>query len=158
MRYLINNTKLIQRLLLPLVSEQFLPLVVDSARRSESIPHVIGMHFTFPELQGRVPTMRDVMNEARERCLAPIADYHMKEFVDECRKLNGTAAYDFSTICIPYVKDGKLHMVYVSFVGDLVSVLDTYRPIDLNAQSGNITSDTFFFRPSKIDRSNCFVC
>lgn len=158
MRELNKDPKRIRELLLPIMSEQLLPLVADFAQRSTLTPHFVTMHFDFPGYPEKTPTMRHVMRDAHERCLALIDEHDMQKFVAACKDLDGDSEHDLHTFVVPYMKNGKLHAAHITFLGKGVSVLDSYVPVSLDSQQGSLPAWTFLFKQGRVDRSNCFVC
>lgn len=153
-----KDPRFLQRLLLPLLSEYLLPLVADSARRQNGLPHIVTMQVEHSDPSHTRPTMRTVMRQARERCLAALFDDDRRSFLEECRRLDGAGKYELGPCCIPYVNNGALHIVEVAFVNGMVSISYGKDPVDLDAEFGFIPGMTFLFRPDKLDRSDCFTC
>lgn len=157
MEQLMNKPGFLKRLLLPVLSEQLLPLVASSTQRSDGLPHFVTMQVECSENPDIRPTMGAVMFQARQRCLAPLTDEDRHKFVDACKKLNGAGRYELDPCCIPYIRGKDLYMVHIAFVDGMVAIEDSLKPVKMDIASGEIPGMTYLFRHGSTDRSECYI-
>ncbi len=155
MTELVRLPRKLKALLLALRSDRLLPIAsrVLAQQNGEKKP-VIELRVTTAS-SANSPTLRSIMDEAYDRCLAPLPETEALLIVRELEQIGRSGWGNLGSYTVPFLREGELR---IATLRCSTAATEKVSHEWFNRVDETLRDTTFLFEQGFIDRSDCYKC